>query len=391
MEANMSSTGQWYLAKEGDWYSIRRIVGTGKSKKHERFPKKKYRHIKDLEELRDFVIRLNGKDPRIERIKGKLEFRHAFINEEMLDKYYEYLRTQIPNERDASTLFQYLKKYALGFFIQKLDMANPLDWHQHQHIWSKYLLNRADDLKDEWRIFEKDRIVSSKVLKYIVNEMNRFCRFLHNQKPDIPALTFEPLSKAALKDHKARRKLKGVKHNAQYITPVHWEKIREELDENEWKYPILLAFYYGLRRNEAMGLELSDVKKSCLFLTKQFDKVENTKVIHKPLKSRNSRKIPHWFLTPAKAYNLIQEMSKNTPLHPDTLGDYFSSLCEGLELPRYTLHDLRRTFITNAVRKGIEPEELRLAVGHANAETTYQYYVMDSRELDLEDFVPEVS
>lgn len=378
----------WYITQEDDFYSIRRAYKLKGKRKYQRFPRNKYSHIQEYSALKDFVIRLNGKNPNAERIKGKLEFRHAFINEPLMDSYLVYLRTQIPNQKDASTMFNYLRHYALGFFIEKMGISNPLLWHKNQHIWSKYLLNKDHDLEDELRIFEKDRIVSSKVLKYIVNEMNRFCKFLHNQKPDIPALTFEPLSKAALKDHKARREIAGIKHVSRYIPNSHWIKIEEALSNTPWKNPILLAYHYGLRRNEALGLEVTNVKKSCILLTKQFDKIVNNQITYKPLKSRNSRMIPHWLISPTLTFSLIQEM--NVHYHPDTLRSKFSRLCETLGLPAYTLHDLRRTFITNAVRKGIEPEELRLAVGHANAETTYQYYVMDSRELDLEDFVPDL-
>ena len=382
--------GNWFIAKESNRLVIKRMIKKPDGKRSaQRYPRDKYSHIDNEAQLKDFVIRLNGKDPKIERIMAKLEFRHAFINEDLMERYYSYLQTQIPNEKDAKTLLGYLKRYALAFFIEKMKFSNPLHWHKNQHIWSKYLLNRDDDLQDNLRIFDVDRIPSTKVLKYTVNELNRFMKFLHNQKPDIPALHFEPLSKAAIKDHKARRQMNGIKHQSQYISKDHWQKIEKAISKKSWRYPIVLAYSYGLRRNEAMGVVLEDIKKSCLSLSKQLDVVENGKRQFKPLKSRNSRKIPHWFMSPTKTYEIVKQMSETELPHPDTLGKYFSEICEQLGLPRYTLHDLRRSFITNAVRDGINPEDLRLAVGHANSETTYQYYVMDARELDEEVFVPE--
>ena len=384
------SSGQWFLAKEGDWYSIKKMVTKANGKRSsKRYPKAKYSHITNLGQLKDFVIRLNGKDPRAERIKAKLDFNHAFIDENLMSEYFEYLKTQIPSEKDSGTLYSYLKRYALNFFIGKMDLANPIEWHQHQHIWAKYLLNRDKGLKSNLRIFEKDRIVSAKVIKSIINELNRFSKFLHNQKPDIPALHFEPLSKAALKEHKARRILGGKKRQVQYIPDENWKKITKSLKNKDWRHSILLAYYYGLRRNEAMGLQLTDIKKGYLSITKQLDKVQNNNVSYKPLKGRSARKVPHWFIKPIETHKLITEMNNSKYYHPDVIGNKFTNLCESLKLPRYTLHDLRRSFITNAVRKGIEPEELRLAAGHSNAQTTYQYYVMDSRSLDDEDFMPE--
>lgn len=388
----MSKPGKWYLAKEGDWFSIRRmVISQSGSRKQERYSRKHFSHITSEKELRDFVIRLNGKDPQIERIRQKIRFTHAFIDQKMMDKYHDFLLTQIPNEKDANTLFGYLKRYALNFFIGRMNLINPLHWHQNQHIWGKYLLNRDNNLDDKLRVIPKGEILSSKVIKYTINELNRFSGFLHLQKPDIPQLTFMPVSKAALKEHKATREIRGLKKQPQYIDPVHWKLLMPHLMKADWGKPIILAFCYGLRRNEAMGLETSDIKKGCLKLSKQLDKVsDGTIQSYKPLKGRTIRRIPHWFMSPARAYSMVKKMNEGHIYHPDTIGTKFTRLCNKLSLPDYKLHDLRRTFITNAIKKGIAPEDLRQAVGHTNSDTTYRYYVMDARDLDEEDFTPEV-
>lgn len=64
-------------------------------------------------------------------------------------------------------------------------------------------------------------------------------------------------------------------------------------------------------------------------------------------------------------------------------------LVKELQLDDYIFHDLRRSFITNAVRRGIPVEELRLAAGHSNGQTTYKFYVMDGRALDDDIWQPE--
>ncbi len=61
----------------------------------------------------------------------------------------------------------------------------------------------------------------------------------------------------------------------------------------------------------------------------------------------------NWFLPALGAVSL---------LHPDTLSGNFTKLIEQLKIEPYIFHDLRRAFITNAIRKGVEPEDLRLAV-----------------------------
>lgn len=78
------------------------------------------------------------------------------------------------------------------------------------------------------------------------------------------------------------------------------------------------------------------------------------------------------------------------PLYCDTISTYFNDFCIDLKLNDNTFHDLRRTYITECVKKGIDSEELRLAVGHSNIQTTCKYYVMDAVELEDEVWTPEV-
>lgn len=386
---------QWFLAKEREKMIVRRhvILPDGK-RSFERFPVNRYSHLTSKRDLEDFVIRLNGKDPAIERIKAKLSFKHAFISPDFMDDYREnYLFQQVPTQKDAQSMYGYLEHYALRFFIEQLGLKNPLEWHRHQNILGRYLLNKPDDtLEAEKLIFPNGTIKSAKLIRMTINELNRFMRYLHLKRPDeVPPLKFEPISRAAFKEHEARRKLLGEGRVSRYVKPEHYKKIVDALEEQKisWRFAVYLAHEYGLRRNETMGLQLEDLKKSHLFLQRQFtgnDKTGHPK--YKPLKNRLPRRIPHWFTQPKQTYHLIEELSKGL-IHPDTLSVSFSTLVADLKLPPYVFHDLRRTFITNAVKKGVTAEDLRLAVGHSSIETTYKYYVMDARELEDEIYLPD--
>lgn len=384
----------FFLSNEKS-YAIRRWVhfpdGT---KKFERLPIEKYRDLLSKpKELQDFVIRLNGKDPSEERALAKAQFKHAYINSELLKDYLEnYLSLHIPNKKDAKSLFAYLTKYGLTFFIDKLGLVNPIEWHKQQYVWGKYLLNKEDsNLKDGKRIFKKGEIKSAKVLKYTVNEMNRFIKYLHLKRPlEISILNFEPLTKATLKEHEARRKM-GEIYVSKYIPNCDWIKIKTHLEENNtpWRYSVYLAYYYGLRRNEALGVKVDDLKKAYLSVERQLEKVKrNGELEYSPLKSRQPRKVPHWLLKPEMAFEFIQGLHNESFIHPDTLSVKFSELVINIGLDNYSFHDLRRSFITNIVKKEIPAEELRLAVGHSTIQTTYKYYVMDSRELGDEVWKP---
>lgn len=243
---------QWSLIKDkkAKTYSIRRwaLLPDG-SRKFERLPTKRFAHLVGSEsELKDFVIRLNGKDPTVERIKMRLQFKHAFISEDVMEDFrVNYLFQQIPARRDAQMMYSYLNSYALEFFITKLNLKNPLDWHRHQNDWGKYLLNKAnDELESEKRIFPVGEIKSTKLMKDVINSLNKFMKYLHLKRPDeVPPLKFEPISKAAFKQHEAMRKLTNKVQVSKYVSPDHWQKIVKWLEVN--KSPHRFAIYLSYR------------------------------------------------------------------------------------------------------------------------------------------------
>ncbi len=371
---------KWILTKEKNRLTIRKSGGG-------RYPREKYKDITSQRELENLVMRLNGQNPDEERAKTSVSFKHAFIDPALLDRYFIFLKSRVPKYKETFTLFNYLKNYALNFFIGNLNLANPLDWHKQQDIWSMYLLNTDSDLDEERLIFYKDkngkkvrRIMSGKVLKATIYELNRFLEWLHYQRPEeVGFLKLNPISESMYDTHEAIRKNKGLNRDARYITPAHWKLIEPKLT-TYMRVPALLSLYYGLRRNETLGLLVNDVKNGHLSVERQWG--------GEILKDKENRKVPHWFCTPKEARALIESIPE---IHPDTISSRFSKICADLNLPPYIFHDIRRTFITNAVKAKIEPEQLRLAMGHSTIDTTYRYYIMDSRELADEVYDPNAA
>jgi hypothetical protein len=386
----------WFITREGNKYCIRRMVILEGKRKSERYPAKKYKQFKDnFKELEKFVCRLNAKDYEAIKAKELFKLKHAFIDTEFLIRYRDdYLKVNIASEKDAKTLFNYLYKYCLEFFVEKLNLKNPDDWIQKEHIWNKYLLNVADDLDEDKRILESGKVLSGKVLKQIVVEGNRFLKYLHKTRPsEIPPLKFDKFSTSVIKNHESKRKGEDEAFNSKYIDDERWGKLVKflESENDDIRFFVYIAKEYGLRRNEVLSLKVEDVKKGNLHLKRQY--LSSNK--NGPLKNRKHRRIPHWFSTPEKLYSYIQK-NKDKIVHPDTLSKKFAEACVKANINikehdltyNFTFHDLRRTFITNAVRKKVAKEELRLAAGHSSLNVTYRYYVMDSRKMDNETFIP---
>lgn len=362
------------------------------SKKYERYPAQKYKHLRDKpKELKNFVIRLNGEDPNAVRVKRIVEFRHAYISTELLDSYFEFLKTQIPSEKHVNAEFSALQRYGLNFFIVKLKKPNPLEWHLSQDLWAKSLLNKISEdspLKEDLRLLAPGELLSAKTLKGIVNGMNRFMGFLHQKRPgEVPPLQFKPVSRASYKELEARRSLAGQTIVRSFIRDEHWKIIQEKITD-DIKIWSLLAYHYGLRRSEVMALDLNSIRKDHLFITKQLISVPDPhKPIYGPLKGRMSRKVPHWFCKATSAYNMVTKLKTVDLIHPGTLSHRWSELMSSLGY-NYDFHDIRHTWITKAIRlPTVVHRDVQLAAGHVNIETTMAY-LHDDRILSDEPFVP---
>lgn len=352
---------RWYITTEGGQFVIRGWPG------NKRLPIAKYRAIRtDETELKKLVLRLNAPlDAKL-----KVAFKHAFIDDTLLGDYLEYLKGKIPTESSAVTELAYLKKYCLDFFVGKLGLPDPVQWHEvHETKWAAFLLKH-------------DAIRATKTKRDVVNALNRFMPWLHKRYPDVPALRFDPISRAKYADTEARRTDKRVPN---LVTDADLKTILKNAP-SEVRGALHLLARYGLRRNEALGLALGDVKKGHLAVERQRHTLEKIG----PPKGREARKTPHWYATPAEAYDWIDNVLAN-PMHPRTLHERWTTLIDRLVREKligakYKIHDLRHTFITRAVR-AYSPRDVQLAVGHKDLRITMGY-LRDDRELADEVWKP---
>ncbi len=229
----------------------------------------------------------------------------------MLDDFREFLKAQIPTESRALCEHQYLVKYFLHFFIGTLNLPNPLDWHRCQKTeWAKFLLS-------------PEAPAAAATKKEIVAAANRFMQWLHERRPnEVPPLKFHTLSTAVYKKVEAERDMNGETHHPKALKDSDWEIIKQKVAPDIEPF-VMLAYYYGLRRSETLGISTGDTRKSYLSVERQLVAIGR----YEPLKGREARKVPHWFASPAQTYKWIESIKiKSLLIHPDTLTDHWNEL-----------------------------------------------------------------
>ncbi|HYX38926.1 MAG TPA: site-specific integrase [Oligoflexus sp.] len=385
------------------WY---RDVVTGRQRR-QRLPTKYLRAlVKSDEDAKNLVLRLNGKDPKEEAARLRYQERVAWISPELMRSYESKVRNNYTSEKDFATVMNYLHKYVLDFFVNRLKEPDVRMWKVSQDLWGTYLLNKDVAEDDPLRIMEPGKLFSKKVLKYIINEANRFLRFVHNQMPlEVPFIKLEPLDKMALINADAKRiQANGRKHPGVYIPPIRLTKIlttlKEIVDKQPWATAALLAYYYGVRTGETVALDTQNIKSGYLLVETQFvswefdeeseDELEPDAVKHtRSVKDREQRKVPHWVIKPKEAYELVTAINK-AKFTAEWASDQFTELTRELFKSDglvYHLKDLRKTWVTNMLKKH-NHEQVRLAAGHSDIKTTLGHYVEDGREMDDEVYMP---
>jgi integrase len=333
----------------------------------ERLPVVQYEHFRDDEpELRAFVKRINAPLSA----KSKVEFKHAFINDDLLDEYLDFLQTKISTQSVALTNRNYLKNYVLNFFIGKLDLMNPNDWirQENQTAWAKFLLSDKSPK-------------AAKTKRTIINEANRFLYWLSDKRNgEIRFKKLEPLTKKRLQTIEAERELRGEIKDRKLISDEHWKTILKNPPKHIYA-AACLGYHYGFRRSEALGVLDGDVKQGYILVERQLRKIGQ----HGILKGKLKRKVNHWFSTAKDAYKWVKAV-QSYPKHPTTLSVEWAKYMRTLKLD-YDFHDLRHTFITKAVRKH-NIRDVQLAAGHKHISVTMGY-LHDDRTLDDETFTPE--
>jgi len=159
-----------------------------------------------------------------------------------------------------------------------------------------------------------------------------------------------------------------------------FELLLEHCPDDKWRAVCTIAYYAGLRREEILHLEWTDVDYDgqVLYVRNKADhSTKSGKIRIIPMAPQivsALRKIPRLNIQTDYIFRTRNE----TRLIYNFTRSFHSILTRaGLvtdQGPKFTLHDLRRTCATNLLKSGTPPKVVQRILGHSSLLTTMTYY-----------------
>lgn len=168
-----------------------------------------------------------------------------------------------------------------------------------------------------------------------------------------------------------------VKKAAKYLSPAEMNTlINAEYKNEELKTAVLLALCAGLRRGEVLGLQWGDIDMSNRTLTVRRSYAWfYGKGYIKPTKNRHERVLPINNVL-YKHLKEIERIDENViHLTPSFLTAGLPAFAEKIGIHRYSFHDLRRTFGTTMLQRGVDLKTCSILLGHQDVLVTSDFYV----------------
>lgn len=243
---------------------------------------------------------------------------------------------------------------------------------------------------------------------------------------------------------------KVQKTEAKFLESDELQKVVKAIDEEsvQWKTIMLLFLYSGIRRGEALGLEWDDIdfSNNIIRISRTSQYIKDLGIITKSPKNETSKrsikldKEAFTLLSDYKAwwtsekdrfgenwqgifadgmpYHYCQSCASckdsrvinNTycgnsscksilpssrlfiqvngvPMHPDSFGWWLIRFIDKHNLPKFSAHTLRHTFVTNLIANGVPLPTVSKIVGHSNTTTTvnlYSHSIMEAEQQAME-------
>ena len=164
-----------------------------------------------------------------------------------------------------------------------------------------------------------------------------------------------------------------------------------------YKTAVIVLLFTGMRRGELLGLQWDDIdlereiikiQRARLYLPKQGSVLDETKtegsnrVIRVPTTAVEQLLSYRKWLK-GELLKIGQPLQENspvfrtqnfTPMHPDSLTNWFAKFIKTTPLPQIHIHSLRHTNATLQIANGVSVTTVAGNLGHSNANTTTKVY-----------------
>jgi integrase len=213
----------------------------------------------------------------------------------------------------------------------------------------------------EWEIIEHHPLTKIKPLK---TDKKAKVRYLNDAEEKILR---KSLQKRDMKIKSERdsanqwRKERGYKslpdlkeaHYADHLTPI-----------------VLLALNTGMRRGEIFNLDWTDINLRSKMLTVEGETAKSGNTRHIPLNSEVVDTLKNWKVQ-GNNKGYVFEGKKRSRL--DNISSSWTTLITDAKIKNFRFHDLRHSFASKLVMKGVPLNTVRELLGHADLKTTLRY------------------
>ena len=174
------------------------------------------------------------------------------------------------------------------------------------------------------------------------------------------------------------------------ISPEDFELILQNTKNEVYRRFFEFLYFTGCRRGEAMALLKADVGLKCVSLNKSIRRPKNGARALKTASSKRSIQLTD------RAWEAILPLldtageyvfGEYAPLSPSAITWHFERALDASGLPHYRIHDLRHSFVSNAISNGADIVTVSRYVGHSNIQqtlNTYSHLMKDSERKMIE-------
>ncbi len=138
--------------------------------------------------------------------------------------------------------------------------------------------------------------------------------------------------------------------------------------------PVTLALCYGLRRGECLGIipGLDVNPDTCVLHVQRTRSIENQKEVITPCKTEDSDR---YILLRSEHMRLFHKKTRLAcSLSPMQLEHRFKMVLQKHGFPAIRFHDLRHSYATLMLSKGVNPKIVSSVLGHSGVEITLDIY-----------------